>query len=306
MTFPASFKDQGKNANDLLGKGFPSSDKFNWKVELDTTSENNVQFIHSLSHGPKGIDGELRTKFKAHDFNFTVTGNQKEDISLELSHAKALNGLKPTLTLSSNTASLFEKFQLKISGEMRKDWLFASTSIDLPQKEAPQGETTKEAVVTPNFVVSTVLGSKSNGLSAGFDLQFDTSAKDLKNFNSVLSYTSSDLEVSLFCKTKPFQKSAEFGATYYQKLITRWKDAAVAGQLAYPMRLTSPRPSFAIGGFFKPDPTSSVKGRINEKGYAGLSYTQQWGGPFSVTLSSEVNLLDLQEPALFGVKLSIK
>jgi len=260
-----------------------------------------VQFLHNVSHGAK-FDGELKAKFKAQDFNFTLSGNQKEDLSFEVSPAKAISGLKPTLTLSSNTKNLLEKFQLKASTEVRREWLFGLASLDFPQKSA--GGTEKEASeVAPNLVISTVVGSKPQGLSAGLDLQFDTSSKELKNLHSVLSYSASDLEVSVFCKSK-IGKQTNIGANYYQRLMTRWKDAAVAGQVSYP--LGGSTPSFALGGFFKPDSSSSIKSRITEKGLAGISYTQQWGGPFSVSFSSEVNLLELQEAAQFGVKFSIK
>jgi len=264
-----------------------------------------VQFLPSLTYDER-VETELKSKFKASpvegcDINFTLTGNQKEEISLEMASAKSFRNFKPSLMLSTSTKNL-KKFNFKPSAEFRNDWMGATFSLDYPMKSEEREDLKNPPVNKANF--STILGNKSCGFSAGIDMEFNMESETLHR-SYVASYCTSDLEVTAFSKKKS-ERPRLIGVNYYQKLINRWKDAIVSAEVSYALG-TNSTPDLTLGGSFKPDPTSSVKSRIDNKGIAGFSYTQKWGGPFSVTFLSEFNLLDLaSNSAKFGVKFGLK
>jgi len=310
MSFPAAYKDQGKNSNELLNKGFPSTDKFNWKFEIDTTSENGVQFLPSITNTPgRGVDAELKSKFKVKEANLTLTGNQKEELSVEIAAAKKLQDLwKPSITVSTTTRFLQEKLKFKPSVEFRKEWVTATVALEMPVKQPEEGSDDPKDTDHKKATFSTVFGHKSCGFSAGFDLEYQIDSSKLKHFNSVVSYGTADLEVSAFSKTKCDGSPTTIGANYYQKLANKWKEGAVAAEVTYPLHSLNQPPSFSVGGSFQPDASSTLKSRVNNKGLAGFAYTQKWGGPFTVTFSSEFNLLNplAQDSAQYGVKIAVK
>jgi len=307
MSFPPLFKEQGKNANDLLHKGFPSSDRFAWRVEFDSISKNGVQFTPYLQQTTKSLEGELKSKFKTGSVSWTVLGNLKEEVSFEVGKNESWNGFKPTLTFTSTVRDVIERFKLKPAFEYRSEYGNSTLSLELPLSSAPSShesaQQSKEALTTyPKGYFSLVLGHKDCGFAAGADVEVSTNNYDLKALNTAGSFNSSDLELSVFSKTK-FGGSTTLGVNYFQRLTrSNWKDLAVGGELTYDGK----SPSLSLGGTFKPDDASSVKTRINTNGLLGLSYTQRWGGPFTVTFSNDFHLTSHTDPAQFGIKISLK
>jgi hypothetical protein len=305
MAFPVAFKDQGKNASDLLVKGFPASDKdkFLWKIELDTTSSNKIQFQSYLSHPPDSApQGEIKSKFTTHDIDFLVKGNTKDELSLEATPG-VIKGIKPTITLSSLTTAPRDNITLKTDFEVRKDFVHALLTATVPftQGEEATGE---EAGPSPKVNLAGVVGSASKGVSVGVNVECNIASRQVSSVHSFLAYANSYLEVTGFWKMEPTEKS-EFGVNYYQKLENK-PVSAVGAELSYD-QIAHKSPSLALGALFKPDSTCSVKTRLNSKGFVGVSYTQQMGGPFTVSLGGDINVLNLQKsPAQFAAKLTIK
>jgi len=307
MAFPVAFKDQGKNASDLLVKGFPASDKdkYLWKIEFDTTSSNKIQFQSYLSHPPDATpQGEIKSKFTAHDIDFLVKGNTKDELSLELSPG-IIKGVKPTLTLSSLTCAPRDNITLKTDFEMRKDFMHAVMTATIPfaQGEESTGTSSGEGP-SPKVNLTGVIGSASKGISVGVNLDCNITSRQVSSVHSFLAYANSFLEVTGFWKMEPTEKS-EFGVNYYHKLENK-PVSAVGAELSYDP-IANKSPSLALGALFKPDSSCSFKTRVNSKGFVGVSYTQQMRGPFTVSFGGDINALNLQKsPAQFAAKLTIK
>jgi len=303
MSSPSEFSDLGKNANELLNKGFPSTDKFDWKFEIDTTSSNNVKFVPSVTHFPgRGVSTQLKTVFK--DYNLTVIGNHKDELSVEYESPKTLSGIKPTLKLNTSTRNLKEKLVVGPGGEIKAEWLNLKGGVEYPLRgEGGEEEGSKEAAATPAATLSATVGSPSCRFVAGFDFRL-VHFRSLDFFNLAANYRASDLEVTLFSKSKPGLPTM-IGANYYQTLANKWKNGAISGEVTYPLNSKGAPLTVALGALFKPDDSSTLKGRITSKGLLGLSYTQNWGGPFTVTFSAETSTL-VEDTIHYGFKISIK
>jgi len=299
MAFPL-FKDISKNANDLLKKGYPSAEKYTFRVEFDSISESGVQFIPYLQETPeKTIEGELKTKANINGHQITTTGNLKEDVSFEISPSKPSQGVKWTLNLSSNMSDVVDKAKGKASVEFKSDVTTTSLSFEHPFKHLQKSDDSKL-----NF--STVLGSKEKGVSAGFDTEFSVSTVAVKNINAALSYNRSDIDLSVFMKRK-IGGNTVVGTNFFQALSTtsKWRDAQVAGELAFDLNDHSP--SFVLGAAFKPADSSSFKARFDSKGLLGFLYTDKWSGPLSVSFGSDWNVLGASaSPLQYSIKLAFK
>jgi len=310
MSFPASFKDQGKNANDLLNKGFPSTDKYSWKVDLETTSANGVKITPFIQQLPSGPEGELKATFKASNINFTVAGNLKEDFTLEANRAVAVRGFKPALTVSTSTRSfLGDKLKLKPAIEYRHDLALINTSVELLLNLPSDSSESVKKPPYPKALFSAIFGYKEGGIQGGVEVEAATTTKDIKNLNGVLSYASSGAELSLFSKTAIGGNTilgANFFTPFAQARLGR--DARIAGELTYDNGKKFPL--ISLGVLLRPDEVSTFKSRINSNGLLGVSFSQQWAGPLSITLSGEINVRDPHSTPtshpLWGVRLSFK
>jgi len=303
MAFPVAFKDQGKNASELLVKGYPGSDKdkFLWKIELDTTSSNKIQFQSNLSHPPNSApQGELKSKFTTHDIEFLLKGNTKDELSVEATPG-VVKGVKPTFTLSSLTTAPRDNITLKTDFEVRKEFVHALLSATVPFTQGEE-QTGEEAGPFPKANLATVIGSASKGVSCGVNVECNITSRQVSSVHSFLAYANSFLEVTGFWKMEPTEKS-EFGVNYYHKLENK-PVSAVGAELSYD-QIAHTSPSLALGALFKPDSTCSVKTRVNSKGFMGVSYTQEMGGPFTLSLAGDINVLQ-KTPAQFAAKVTIK
>jgi hypothetical protein len=306
MAFPLLYKDIGKNANDLTNKGFVGTDRYQWKVEIDTTSDNGVQFLPSLSQASSGsLDGELKAKFKAFNFSFTASGNLKQELSLEAASDKALRGLvKPTLTLSTLVDNPIERAKLKAQTELRGNYGNLTGSLELPVAKFLREVAFKPE--QPKAIVSAVVGLKDYGVSLGAEVEVSPENGQVRSFNSILSYAQSNLEVAGFSKRR--DSNMTVGANFYQRLPAsdRLRDAAVGAELTHDF--SDKPPSLTIAGTNKPDETSTIKGRVSSKGILGLAYTQKFNGPFTVTVGADLDVLRARDVGSlqWGVKLAVK
>jgi len=299
MSFPL-FKDIGKNSNDLLKKGFPSTDRYAFRVELDTTTNSGIQFTPFLQETlSKSIEGELKAKFNYRDVAFTTTGNMKEDVSLEIAH-QTKKGAKLTVALNSNMGNFVEKLKGKAGLELRTDYTTSAIAIEAA---LPNNAPHKPSDDLPKATLSSVFGSKEKGIAFGIDLEASPTTQELKSINGAIAYNTSDLEFTVFSKTKG-NAAMTVGANYFQKYPYMGRDVLLGAELTYD--LSGKGSAFVIGAQFKPDESSTIKGKFDSKGLLGLNYTEKWKGPLSVTFTSDTNLLGGESPFQYGVKLAFK
>jgi len=302
MYFPL-FKDISKNASELLKKGYPSSDKYAFKVELDSTSSSGLQaqpWIQSTQE--KTIEAELKTKFPIRDFSVTTTGNNKQDVSIEISPAKNFsNGVKFTANVNTNLGNIVEKAKGKLTLEVKNEKVTTNLILEHPLKHS-SAQKADEAKLTGN----SVFGSKEKGLSMGLEADFSFSSLSVKTFNSALAYNKDESEASIFTKTK-YGGSTVLGVNYFQKLSkSSWKDTQLAAELSYD--LNDKTSAFTLGASFKPSDSSSLKTRFDSKGLVGFAYTEKRDGPLSVTFGADWNVLGAANASPFqtNIKLSLK
>jgi len=300
MSFPL-FKDITKNTNDFLKKGFPTTEKFGFRVEFDTTSSSGIQFTPHLQQTlDKNIEGELKTKFFCKDHQFITTGNLKEDVSFEVSPSKhSSKGLKWTAHLSSNLNDFSDKAKGKLTLEIKSDYATSTISGEHPFKHSNLLKSDDSKVL-----LNSVFGSKEKGVSAGFDTEFSVSSLQLKNVNTAIAFNKGDIDISLFSKKK-VGGSTSVGSNFLQKLTSdKWADAQVGGELSFD--LNDKTHSYILAAGFKPSDPSTFKARFDSKGLLGFVYTEKWSGPLSVTFGSDWNINGAANPFTYGIKLAFK
>jgi len=127
---------------------------------------------------------------------------------------------------------------------------------------------------------SGVAGGGEGEFNHQFDPQF---------LNAVLSWNG----VTGYWKRKFGSKgSTKVGFNYSAKLPDSegFKNTFIAAELACEL---GDKPVLSLGATWKPDDLSNLKTRINTKGNLGFAFTQRMKGPFTFTVSSDVNALDL-------------
>jgi len=291
------FKDVGKSANDLLKKGFPSTEKYAFRVEFDTISSSGIQLQPYLQETlSRSVEGELKSKANYKNLTFTTTGNLKEDVSLEISPSNA-KGLKWILNANSNMSDFGDRLKGKGTLEYRND--FSTSALTLESSLVKSGKIEDSSKLN----LSSVFGSTSKGIAFGVDAEISPDFQ-FKTANAALSYTKNDFDFSLFCKTK-VGASTTLSASYFQKYPYFGDDVFLAGELSCEL---NKKPTIALGTQFKPSSDLTVKGRFDSKGLLGLSATEKWKGPLSVTFTSDFNVLGVEgnAPFQYGLKLALK
>jgi hypothetical protein len=287
MSFPL-YKDITKNANDLLKKGYVTTEKYAFRVDFDTTTASGTQLTPYLQRTlDNNVEGELKVKCNFKDHTITSTENTKQDISLEISPSKNLpSGLKWALNASSNVTELVEKSKLKATLELKNDFSNTSLSFEHPIRQ-PVSQKPAEGKATLN----SVFGSKEKGFALGFDTELSLATYSLNSLNTTLAINKPDIDFALFSKKKfGSANNLIVGVNYFQKLTTsRWTDTQVASEVSYDLNEKSS--AFALGLSFKPSEASSVKTRYDSKGLLGFLYTDKWNGPLTVAFGADWNIL---------------
>jgi len=303
MSFPALFKDLGKNANDLVNKGYISSDKYHWKIEVDTTSENGIQFLPSLTENPAGgLEGELKAKFKSFNFTFTTSANLKNELTLEAASNDSIRGLlKPTLTLSTDANNPVERARFKANSEVRFATANLTANVDFPLARFLNEVSFKPE--QPKATLSGVFGHKDSGVSIGTEAEFSADSGQVIALNVVTAYVQRNLEVALFLKKR---QNVNVGANFYQRVLSsRFQDSGVGAEITHDLSSEKP-PVLTIAATGRAE-TATFKGRITSRGVLGLAITQRFEGPLSMTFGTDIQLLNREPGSVqWGLKIAYK
>jgi len=299
MSYPPLFKDHGKTANDILGKGFPSTDRFIWKFEAETAASNGIQFLPNISYDGN-VSGEFKVKGKIRDCTTTLSTKTDNSFSIESACSKNFVGFKPTLTLSSGFSN-FYKFKAKLSGETRGDRYNATVFAEVPNPLFKDDQDNRVGFT----VVGSGTGDQAYGLSAGAEVESNVDKRTLEKVNGVLAYTQNDAQLCLFGKkTYGAKSSLVFGLNGFSRLPDNWNNLLLASELSH--TVDGPT-NFLLGVQFQPDRFSTIKLRMRHTGSLGFSYSQHWGGPFTLTFMGETGkLIGAENPLTWGVKLALK
>jgi len=302
MSFPA-YKDITKSLNDLLKKGFPSAEKYSFRVEFDNTSSSGTQVTPFLQRVGDNLEGELKVKCGCGDYQLTTTENLKQEVSFEVTNAKhSARGFKWTLNLSSNLSEFLEKAKGKITAELKNEYTTSSVTVEHPIK---QGEGASQRGDDAKLILNSVFGSKEKGVSAGVESEISLSTHSPKTLNTTVVFSKKDLDLALFGKKKFGGNSLVVGANFFQKLENaKWTDAQLGGEISYDIGEKSP--ALALAAQFKPADSATFKTRFDSKGLLGFLYTEKWSGPLSVSFGADWNVLGGAAPFQQSVKLLFK
>jgi len=294
----AFFKDLGRAASDLLNRGWVSTEGYNYKIEATTTAPNGFSAVPSIQKSNDDtIRGSVKTTIPLRELgaNITATANLNQDLTVEVSSDRYINDLaKPTLEVSTKTQ--FQKYVLNPTIDFRPS---AGAGVTIG------GIFEYPYTSNPTFNASFSISRKTaQGFNAfGADTQY-TSGVD-PQVNVATSFVTSTLTSTVF-GTLNFGKlnNSIVGANFVGPLGSS-PTTNIATELQYD--LSGKKTQISLGASTKPDPSSTLKGRITSKGIFGLAYTQNLNGPFTVTLLSDIDVLDVNSPNSFkyGVKVSI-
>lgn len=270
---PKSFKNLGKEAQDLLNKGFPSTEKFDWKAEVTTSTADNGKLSASLTKNPSSENnaGDIVYKYPTKFGDFTT--------KLDLGNAIKFDYMKKNLFFkgfdanSELTVNQPQKGDpsdstIKFGGDYQREWLNSAFQINNLFRN------------NMSFKGSAVVGTPTIALGLETDVTNNTDSNNPIALKSTLSYSpGSNIVQTLSWRNKDNQVAV----TYYKK--SSKKPLAVAAELAVSPNDTS----IALGAsYLRGD--SSVKARLNNQGSLGVAFTRKLNSSTSVTGMTELNV----------------
>jgi len=289
---PKPYKDLGKSANDLLKKGFPSEDKFDWKVELNNSpsSTEHGTFTGVLTKKKGGVtppfEGDVSYKLPVGLAEFTGKWDISNNFELKGNRKNLMKGFDVNTEFKLGPKGLSDS-NVKVGGDFKKE--LVNTSVNANYKVS-----TKEVSAD----LTAVFGSPD----AAFGIEAKLSSverAELRTINATAVYSPSDKnEFTVTVKrdnATPKEKSQKtiLQATFFQKLPRpTMNNLTLAGEITYDLSAVGPDniPAITVGGSYTPDNESDLKARLNSKGIFGMSLNQRIGNHLTATAAVDVPL----------------
>jgi len=290
---PGLFADIGKRVSDLLTKEFPSEkqeNKFTWKGNASNDVSMETTF---LQRKDGSILGTFAPKYKYEDWNTTFSAevNTKKEVKAEIAVQNLLNvdNLKTTLTGYSKGNDNFGTFGVEYKHELAT----ASASVDYGKAS---GSTVK---------ASGVVGAQ--GISLGLSSEyFFGGESELKDLTAVLSYSSSEFDISAFgrIQNQNDEDKNELGATYFHKVNSDWH---VGAEAIFDTANTDTKPKLTFASQYYLHNDTILKGKFDTAGKLGLSYQQKYNkfAKFTVSSTIDTNNLGGKNSSNFGFSLAL-
>lgn len=276
MSNPGLFKDLGKRVSDLLTKEFPTEEK---KVEFKGASVNNVNVESTLTQKADGsIIGTLTPIYKYKPYGLTLTtevSTKKEGKVEAVFDNQLADGLKLTFTGEARGKTNFATF----STEYKHEYATFTGSVDYGK---PNGSLLK---------ASSVFGSQgfALGLSAEY-LLGTTDASELKTFNTTVSYSKGDFDITAFGRLISEKEKNEIGATYFQNVNS---DVAVGAEVVFDTAHADSKPKLTFGTQYKLNADTVVKSKFDTNGILGVSVAQKFNKNSKFILGANVDTNNL-------------
>jgi len=292
------YKQQGSQASGLLKRGFPSTDNYEFSVELAAPATSGLTIAPSITKNSGVIEGAISSTYAEGNTRIVSKVDLKEDLNINYTLPGYKLGtslqVKPAFEVSSKIREL-DLFQVKPSIEVRHESFSLTGSVNVQPRKA--------TIASPAFTF--LAGRAANGLAFGVDIVFQ--ASQLSKVNGLISFNKAPIEATFFSNTsvgKDNAKTHKFGATFYETLSGQWDKCAVGAEAEFPLDNPA-RPTLTLGASKVLDSLSSVKARLTTKGFLGFSYTQKFASPVQLIVSGEVNINEIHTPnALrYGLKL---
>jgi len=292
MPRPVLFKDLNKRASDLITKEFPS-DKSENKVEWKGETSSNMSFETNLVQKNDGsVLATFIPKYKYKEWGATLSAELKTNKSFkaEISVEDQITpGLKTTLTGEAKGEDLFAT----VGFEYKHEMLAFTGSVDYGQAH---GSTLKS---------SAVVGAQGFSLGGFVDYFFGTSDSQLKEFHTVVGYSTDEFDVSGFGKLQNGDEQKNIlGASYFHKVNG---DLSVGTEVSFDTANSEAKPTLVLGTQYRLEADTTLKAKVDTVGKLGLSYQQKFSKNAKLTISSTIDTSNLgaKNSSTLGFALSL-
>jgi len=276
MDTPVFYKNLGKTSKDLLSKDFERNAP---SFKFETKAENGVLFSVEAKRTNSGefIVDPFQYKFESPERGLTIVGkaNSNRKLSAEVSIADRLaKGLKFNTLVALVLVDKEEKNNraAKVGFEYTRENLAATSEFELLRRTA---------------AATAVIGKK--GIAVGVETELDLSSFEFNQLNTSASYTSGKVTLTGFTRSK----FDAIGGSFFQKVND---NASVAAEVSYKLS-GNDSAAFSLGGAYKLDKDTSVKGKVNSDGVVSLSYAQMLRKNVRAVFSTDINTKQLHKDA---------
>jgi voltage-dependent anion channel protein 2 len=261
---PPVFKDVGKKARDTLKKDFVSEHE----VEAKVATTNGLTFTTIGKRNGTGFDLDFEAEYNDKPAGFCVKEklSSSNDMTLEVSLSnKIVDGMKVSVESVTNTGA---PKSIKAGIEYCNKNTATVVTADLQKL---------------TFDASTVFAYEN--FLVGAKTVFDSNKGSINGADCVAQFSSKDFTVSAGVNSS----TDEVAATYVHNLSN--VDATVAG--TYTFNTSKGTNTFAVGGVYKCDKTSSVKAKIESSGNLSLLYQQKMNNNLTLGLGTTIKTSQL-------------
>jgi len=283
------YDDLGKNADDLIGKGFPADGSV--KVSTETKTSNGVTLTTTgrrfVKGGQDGVEVLLEPKYNWAAQNVEVTGKISTESAFEAGvSVKDLGAKGSKLSLTGNQAKTGSS--VKVGADFKNESVAVKTAVTYPDDANVKPVNVEASAVASYDIVN--FGAKINFASA---------------------YTKSEKETasSLFWNLKlgllnPLWQAVGFYNNANNSNVvggTFWQEVSPAVKLGTTFSVDRANeknaPAAAVAGDYKIAADTSAKAKVSVSSTKdlrlALALTQNWTTSSTVTLGTDLNALHL-------------
>jgi len=131
---------------------------------------------------------------------------------------------------------------------------------------------------------------------------------ELKDLTTLLSYSSSEFDITAFGRIQKNQnddeEKNELGASYFHSINKEWQ---VGSEATFETANTDAKPKLTFATQYQLQSDTTLKAKFDTTGRLGLSYQQKYNRNAKLTISSTIdtNNLGAKNSSTFGFSLSL-
>ncbi|CAM6087512.1 unnamed protein product [Calypogeia fissa] len=271
---PGFYYELGKKTKDLINKDYTYDQKFT--VNTETAAGLNLSTT-GTKRG-EGFAADVSTSFKRKNILAEVKIDTRSNILTTVTLDEFVDGAKSTFSFT-----IPDQKSGKVEAQYAHDHVGITGSIGL----------------TPNPLVevSGVIGAE--GLVLGGEVGYDTGSGRLTKYNAGVGFTKPDFSTALHLLDK-----GDVLKGSYVHLVDPTSRNQIAAEIAH--RFSKSESTFTLGGLYELDPSTTMKGRMNNHGKLAALVQHEWRPKSLLTVSGEVDTKALDKSAKIGLTLALK
>ncbi|KAL3681844.1 hypothetical protein R1sor_024800 [Riccia sorocarpa] len=271
---PHQFAEVGKQAKDLLYKGFSSGHM----LMISCIMPGGTLLTSTATMLGGAIVGTMSTSFKSAGVQTELSGGTLNQITASSTYDELAPGLKIALTTALPGAESIGKAQVQYQAN---NAAFDATMIGLK--------------TTPNLQVSANLGSER--LSLGGSALYNSETKEVSALSTGIGYLRPDMSASLFYD---LLKDNSMDAYFTRQISPR---ATVGGHVHF--EIEKQLTSATFGGSLKLDPQSTIKAKWDNQGILGALFEHQPNPFVSFGMAVGMDTTDLRKQPSVGFSFTV-